>query len=1681
MGSSGPTQGAGRSDAPQARWDSYPGAATALKIIIWVLPLAVALGFTWTAGQIAPPEKLGLNRWLWIVIVFAAANLLLSIVRRLVRSLTPLVALMQLTLVFPDHAPSRAKATLRRSSSRSMLRRLEEAKAEGEASSEVLHSDYLVQLLAELNEHDRLTRGHSERVRAYSEMLGEELGLSDDDMNKLRWAALLHDVGKLDVPSEILNKPGRPTDDEWKVLSNHPAASTRMLAPLKDWLGDWVHAADQHHCRWDGKGYPSDLAGDDIALSGRIVAVADAYDVMTSARSYKKPLPAEVARRELTDCAGTQFDPAMVRAFLSVSLGRLQTVAGPFGWFANLIATIQVKIPIVSTIGSGVTSATAMVTVVGGGLLADAPPTELAMTAPPPPVEIVDDKAVGDEDRPILVTLSARGGEGRIEFKPALPGHGRVSLEDGPLLQTSGLPSLPDVVVPAQWDQPLTYMPNPDFNGSDSFTVEACDAGGRCDSAVVRVEVRSVNDAPAANTDRATTDAGQAVEIDALVNDGDVDGDLLTIISVEDPPSGQAILADGKIMYVPDPGFVGRDEIRYIVADSNAYTSTGVIVVTVAAPPAPEPPAPVEPQMADPVPLPTPPPTTAPPTTLPPTTNPPSTSPPTMAPPTTVPPVNQPPVAADDSATTAEDNSIIVDVMANDSDPDGDSLVITGLGSPTNGSAVIDNGRIRYQPYSNYHGPDSVTYVLSDGVNPQVVADLTIDVTPVNDPPILSGPSAVTILETAAVGASVLDLTVIDVDGDSLALTITTGDPGNTFAVDSGGAVTVAAALDFESTAGYNLNFEVDDGQTVTSHLATVTIGDVNEPPVAADDSGTGFTTTEDTLLTTGNVTFNDGDQDDAIDPASITIVTNTTNGALVDNGDGTFDYDPDPEWSGTDSFSYTVTDPGTLVSNQATVTIVVDPVNDAPNVTDPGARQGAEQMPFSLQVVASDVELDSLSFGAAGLPAGLTINATGLISGSPDPGTHGSHSVDVTVTDDGSPPESTVVSFTLDVGYHEVSTEAGDVVINEVLYNTVSVVAPEEFVELHNPSGAPVDISGWVLADANLKATGPAELNYTVPATDHWGNPSTLPAGGYAVIWLMYDGANLPPLANPAGGLEFVVASAGYKLDNNGDDIWLLDPTTAIVDYMAYGGGAGVGTPPEAGLGLWDATHQASLLTAAAESIVVTPNGGNRDDSACWEIIRSDAAGARCTGAASTFDSGSIASLATSLFKNNNAGVADAGGPYAIDEGQALVLDGSSSQGATSWNWDLDNDGSYDDATTASPSVPWSTLSTIGIGDDGVHPIGVEVNGGDDTDSTTVTISNVAPILATTGTGSVADGGLYTLNLVVTDPGDDTISSWTINWGDGSIETIAGSPSSVTHTYNGEGLTYNILASASDEDVTVFQNEMLVPGYLSDEIYRFAPTSGALTQEFGTTNRPVHTLIGPDGNLYVSGQTAPEVLRYNATTGAFIDQFVGPGDGGLTEGAGMAFGPDGHFYLADTTDDQVRRYDGTTGAFIDVFATTGLSGPYGLIFGPDLNLYVGEYYGDRVRRFDGSTGTYIDMFVAAGAGGLDAPEQIVFGPDGNLYVASSATDEVLRFDGSTGAVIDTFIAAGAGGLNRPAGVVFGPDGNLYVSDLQDNLVIRYNGTTGAFIDEFTVADVGGANEPAMFTFVPGHQVTITP
>ena len=336
-GPSGPTpsiqdEGEGLS----ADWKRRPGLSTLLRVTALVVPLVASVATAAVLSRVLPSGG-GWTFVMRLVVMLGVSTVALFGVTRLTRRLLPLAMLLQLSLVFPDHVPKRFSLALRAGAVTRLPRAVSDAADDSDAGSTASEAlTRVLILLAALARHDSRTRGHSERVSAFNDLIAAEIGMSKEDRAKLRWAALLHDIGKLHVHTRTLNKPGKPTDVEWRAIKRHPEIGARIVAPLRPWLGDWVDGVGQHHERFDGQGYPNGLAGTEISLAGRIIAVADAFEVMTALRSYKRPVSARAARAELTRCAGTHFDPRMVRAFLNVSIGKVSSVMGPLSWLAQI-------------------------------------------------------------------------------------------------------------------------------------------------------------------------------------------------------------------------------------------------------------------------------------------------------------------------------------------------------------------------------------------------------------------------------------------------------------------------------------------------------------------------------------------------------------------------------------------------------------------------------------------------------------------------------------------------------------------------------------------------------------------------------------------------------------------------------------------------------------------------------------------------------------------------------------------------------------------------------------------------------------------------------------------------------------------------------------------------------------------------------------------------------------------------------------------------------------------------------------------------------------------------------------------------------------------------------------------------------------------------------------------------
>jgi HD-GYP domain-containing protein (c-di-GMP phosphodiesterase class II) len=182
-------------------------------------------------------------------------------------------------------------------------------------SLRLAYQDTVNALVNALEARDKYTRGHSIRVAEYSDRCGKRFNLGMKKLEVLHSAALLHDIGKIGIRDDVLNKPGRLTRDEFDHVKKHPEISEAILSGL-NFLTDEMRILRQHHERYDGQGYPNGLKGDQISLEGAIIQVADAWDAMTSARVYQRHQSMEEAIEELRKNSGTQFNPEVVRVFI---------------------------------------------------------------------------------------------------------------------------------------------------------------------------------------------------------------------------------------------------------------------------------------------------------------------------------------------------------------------------------------------------------------------------------------------------------------------------------------------------------------------------------------------------------------------------------------------------------------------------------------------------------------------------------------------------------------------------------------------------------------------------------------------------------------------------------------------------------------------------------------------------------------------------------------------------------------------------------------------------------------------------------------------------------------------------------------------------------------------------------------------------------------------------------------------------------------------------------------------------------------------------------------------------------------------------------------------------------------------------------------------------------------------
>ena len=571
-------------------WAARPGLARFIRFAVAVAPVALTLIVTATISRFLLPPAQGWERLGWWLILTIIAVAVMTVLDRLFRRLAPLSTLLRISLIFPDEAPSRFAVALRAGNTKMVQKRIATIQESGIALNEdESYASQMLELVAVLSEHDRLTRGHCERVRAYTELIIEEMGLPVADAERLRWAALLHDLGKLMVPAEILNKDGRPTDAEWEILKTHPAEGVKLAAPIAAWLGEWLGAIGEHHERWDGDGYPSGLAGYDIHLGARIVSVADTYDVITSPRSYKKPISAEYARAEIARCAGSQFDPAVVRAFLSVGIGRLRFIAGPMAWLSGSVASLP-GAGVAPIAASSVAAAAALVSTavfvpvqprVGIDDVAFADPTEISSTTttsgtgPTFVVTIPPDGTTPEDSVPAPVgsvtTLTSSSGASTTvtsEIAVVTTGADSPSGTAGPTptTATTAQASGPGATAGLAPTPPTTARPTTTTTPPTTTTT------------VPPTSTSTTTVAGSTRNDSFTVAEGGSILVDVLANDIGT----LTLIGVSGAANArQLALEGGRVRYWHDGGETVSDSFTYSARRSDGGIVSGSVAVTI--------------------------------------------------------------------------------------------------------------------------------------------------------------------------------------------------------------------------------------------------------------------------------------------------------------------------------------------------------------------------------------------------------------------------------------------------------------------------------------------------------------------------------------------------------------------------------------------------------------------------------------------------------------------------------------------------------------------------------------------------------------------------------------------------------------------------------------------------------------------------------------------------------------------------------------------------------------------------------------------------------------------------------------------------------------------------------------------------------------------------------------------
>jgi len=532
-----------------------------------------------------------------------------------------------------------------------------------------------------------------------------------------------------------------------------------------------------------------------------------------------------------------------------------------------------------------------------------------------------DDSATLDEDT--AATIDAVGNDTDPDRDPLAitavtqPAHGVAEIVDG---------------------HHVAYTPAANYHGLDAFGYTISDGHGGEASAAIAITVNPVNDAPRSAGDAASLLEDTSIAIDVVANDADIDGDSLTITAVTQGAHGAVVIVDGqRVAYTPAPNYHGLDAFSYAISDGHGGEATAAVAIEVIA-------------------------------------------------------VNDAPVANDDAASLPEDTQVTVDVVANDGDLDLDALAIVAVTQPAHGLAsIIDAQRVLYIPAPDYHGPDALSYTISDGHGGEATAQLVLDVVSVNDAPIAAADAA-SLPEDTQVTIDVV-ANDSDIDRDSLAIGAVTQPAHGTAAIAGLHLVRYTPAADYHGDDSFRYTISDGHGGEATAEVA-IPVTSVNDAPVAAADVAS--------LAEDGSVAIDVVANDSDVDGDALTVasVTQPAHGSTAIGGAHNVAYVPAANYHGDDSFRYTISD-GHGGEATAEVAITVTSVNDAPVAADV-ALSTFDDTAAVAALVASDVDGDALTFELASAPAHGTLGALagGQVSYTPALGYVGSDAFTFTAFD---------------------------------------------------------------------------------------------------------------------------------------------------------------------------------------------------------------------------------------------------------------------------------------------------------------------------------------------------------------------------------------------------------------------------------------------------------------------------------------------------------------------------------------------------------------------------------------------------------------------------------------------------------------------------------------------------------